>query len=121
MIDFSDLLLGIVITFLALALITLLLVLMLFRRLQRFSVRPGAGFIETLRAVPLSLVIALDVLDFTFDFFSAPISWAILGRLGLVSLRRITTVEALIPGTQFLPLLTLGWMLARVFKKPRTA
>ena len=91
-----------------------LLLVLTYRRLKRIRIPPGADFLTTLRHVPLTLALFLDLLDFGLDFFSVPIAWTILGRLGLQSLRGVTVVEELIPGTQFLPTMTAAWFLARL-------
>ena len=91
-----------------------LLLVLTYRRLKRIRIPPGADFLTTLRHVPLTLALFLDLLDFGLDFFSVPIAWTILGRLGLQSLRGVTVVEELIPGTQFLPTMTAAWLVARL-------
>ena len=101
------------------ALILAALVLALaFRTLRRVRLRvpPNADFFTTVRAVPLSLVVGLDLLDLGLDVFSAPIIWFILNRFGLQALRNVATVEALIPITGPIPTMTLGWLAARIFK-----
>ena len=90
------------------------LIALTYRRLKRIRIPPGADFVTTLRHVPLTLVLFLDLLDFGLDFFSAPIAWVILGKLGLQSLRGVTIVEEIIPGTQFLPTMTAAWFAARL-------
>ncbi|HWP46628.1 MAG TPA: hypothetical protein VNM22_05660 [Candidatus Limnocylindrales bacterium] len=102
------------------ALILALLGLALLKhRLRHLRLPPDAGLFETLRAVPLGLVVVLDLLDLSLDIFSAPISWAILSRLGLQGLRQVTLLEALIPGTQLIPTMTLAWLLARFSERAR--
>jgi hypothetical protein len=96
-----------------------LLLALTYRRLKRLRIPPGADFLTTLRHVPLTLVLFLDLLDFGLDFFSAPIAWVILGKLGLQSLRGVTVVEEIIPGTQLLPTMTAAWFAARL-TGPRT-
>ncbi|MFL6263522.1 MAG: hypothetical protein ACJ76Y_27835 [Thermoanaerobaculia bacterium] len=88
-----------------------------FRTLRRVRHRlpPNADFFTTVRAVPLSLVVGLDLLDLALDVFSAPIIWMILNRYGLQALRNVATVEALIPISAPIPTLTLGWLAARIF------
>lgn len=86
-------------------------------RLRSLEIPPDATFTETLLLTPLSLVIAIDLLDLALDILAAPISWAILDRLGLKALRGVAAVEALIPGTQFLPTLTACWFGARFMGK----
>lgn len=88
-----------------------------FRALRRLKVRvpTNADFFTTVRAVPLSLVVGLDLLDLGLDVFSAPIIWVILNRFGLQALRNVATVEALIPISGPIPTLTLAWLAARLF------
>ena len=88
------------------------------RKVRRIDLPPGADFITALRATPLSVVILLDLLDLTLDIFSAPFAWILLGRLGLAPLRTVTVIEALIPGTQFLPTMSIAWVLARLGRLP---
>ena len=90
------------------------LIVLTYRRLKRIRIPPGADFVTTLRHVPLTLVLFLDLLDFGLDFFSVPIAWVILGKLDLQSLRGVTVVEEIIPGTQFLPTMTAAWFAARL-------
>src|ERR1044071_2106248 len=86
-----------------------------YRKLRRIRLPPDADFFTTVRAVPLSLVVALDLLDLALDVFSTPIIWIILNRLGLQSLRNVASIEALIPVTNVIPTLTLSWLAARIF------
>lgn len=84
-------------------------------RVKRVYLPAGASFVDTLKVTPLAVVLLLDVLDFSLDFFSAPLSWVILGRLGLAPLRNVALIEGLVPGTQFLPTMTLAWLAVRIF------
>jgi len=111
-VDLQDFLLAFGIISVTALLLALLGLALLARRLRRLNL-PNAGVLETLRAVPLGLVVVLDLLDLSLDIFSAPISWAILSRFGLQNLRQITVIEALIPGTQLIPTMTLAWLFAR--------
>lgn len=88
-----------------------------FRALRKVRLRvpANADFFTTVRAVPLSLVVGLDLLDLGLDVFSAPIIWVILNRFGLQALRNVATVEALIPISGPIPTLTLAWLAARLF------
>ncbi len=95
--------------------LTALLLVWVFSRVRRIHLPLDAGFFDALRYTPLSVVLLLDALDFALDFLSAPISWFILGRLGLGALRGVTVIEDLIPFTQWIPTMTLAWILARVF------
>jgi hypothetical protein len=94
-----------------------LLLALTYRRLRRIRIPPGADFFTALRHVPLTLVLFLDLLDFGLDFFSVPIAWVVLGRLGLQPLRGVTVVEEIIPGTQFLPTMTAAWFAARLLSR----
>jgi hypothetical protein len=85
------------------------------RRLRRMRFPRDAEFFTTVRAVPLSLVIGIDLLDLALDVLSGPIIWVFLDRLGLRSLRNVATYKALIPVSNVIPLLTLCWIAARVF------
>lgn len=99
--------------------VSLILALILFtlvvRRLRRLNIPPGAGFGETLMYTPLALVLFIDLLDLGLDILAAPVVWVVLDRLGLRALRNVSTVEALIPFTQFIPTLTASWIWVRLF------
>ncbi len=96
---------------------TVILGLFTYRRLRNLRLPADADFAATLRGVPLSLVIILDLLDFALDIFAAPVAWVLLGRLGLKGLRGVTVVEDLIPGTQLIPLMTTAWLLVRLYDR----
>jgi hypothetical protein len=87
------------------------------KQIMETEVPEDADFFETLRAVPVTVPLALDLLDFAFDIFAAPISWFILEMLGLQALQMVTVFEGLIPGTQLIPTLTIAWLMARAMKK----
>ena len=89
------------------------------RRLRRIRVPADADFFTAVRAVPLSLVVGLDLLDLALDVFSAPIMWVILNRTGLQALRNTAAIEALIPVTGPIPTMTIAWFAARLFKLGR--
>jgi hypothetical protein len=91
-----------------------ILLALVYRSLRRIQVPPNADFFTTVRAVPLGLVVALDLLDLGLDVLSAPIVWVILSRFKLQALRNVAAVEALIPFTQPIPTLTLAWLAARI-------
>lgn len=93
----------------------LILVAVVLRQVKHIEVPPGAGFGETLLYTPFIVVLMIDLLDMGLDFFSAPISWVILDRIGLKGLRNVSAIEALIPATQIIPTMTLCWIGARVF------
>lgn len=102
-------------------LLALLGIVWLVLRVRRIGIPPGASLLTALRMTPLSVVIVLDLLDFALDIFAAPISWVLLGYLGLQPLRGVTTAESLIPGTQFLPVMTVAWLAARILDRERAA
>ena len=66
--------------------LALLLLAWVIWQVRRINLPPGADFFDTLLATPLSVVVLLDLLDFSLDFLSAPIAWALLDRLGLKAL-----------------------------------
>jgi len=86
-------------------------------RVRRINLPPDADWIMAMRATPFIVVLVLDLLDFSLDFLSAPIAWILLSYLGLKPLRAVTTIESLIPGTQFLPTMTAAWIAARLMKR----
>ena len=95
-------------------LLGLLGLLLIHRSLRRLRVPPDADFATTLRIVPLSLVVVLDLLDLGLDVFAAPIVWLILSRYRLQALRNVAMAEALIPLTQPIPTLTVAWFGVRM-------
>lgn len=95
--------------------LALILFVFIVRRLRRMNIPPGAGFAETLQYTPLSVVLFIDLLDWSLDILAAPIVWVVLDRLGLRALRNVSAVEALIPFTQFIPTLTGSWLWVRLF------
>ncbi len=103
---------------LAIASLVLAIILLIYimSRVKRIQLPDNADWKTAMLATPLSVVIMLDLLDFALDFFAMPFSWAILSYLGLKPLRGVTVIESLIPGTQALPTMTAGWVLARVLK-----
>jgi hypothetical protein len=83
-------------------------------RVRRIQLPVGADTLTALRLTPLAVVVLLDLLDLSLDIFSAPVSWTILGYLGLKPLRGVTVIEGLLPGTQLLPTMTAAWLIARL-------
>lgn len=92
-----------------------LLGIWVWHRVKRLRLPDDATFVEAMRLTPFSVVLFLDLLDLGLDIFAAPVGWFILGRLGLRQLRGATMLEAVIPGTQFLPTMTTAWILVRLF------
>lgn len=95
-------------------LLAVLLLLFYARRIRALNIPADATFVETLHYTPLLVAIAIDLLDFGLDILAAPLSWVILDWLGLKALRGVATVEALIPGTQIIPTMTLCWFGVRL-------
>ncbi len=85
------------------------------RSLRRINLPEHLSFVEALQWTPLPVVILLDLLDLVFDVFAAPITWVLLGKIGLSPLRAVTAAEAVIPGTQLIPTMTLAWLGVRLF------
>lgn len=87
------------------------------QQIAGIEIPEDADFFETLQMLPITVPLALDLLDLAFDVFSAPISWLILELLGLKALQTITLFEGLIPGTQLIPTMTAAWVVARIMGK----
>jgi hypothetical protein len=116
--DLTQLLYGAVIIMgIALVLAALLLIWVIWR-VRRIKLPPDTDFFTALQATPFVVVLVLDLLDLSLDFLSMPIAWALLSYLGLKPLRNVTVVEALIPGTQMLPTMTVAWIIARLKGRP---
>ncbi len=109
--QFVEILAIVMVVALVLAVVGLMLI---HRRLRRLRVPANASFTTTLRIVPLSLVVILDLLDLALDMFAAPIVWVLLSRYRLQALRNTAAVEALIPFTQVIPTLTVAWFAVRM-------
>jgi hypothetical protein len=116
-IDWNALLRFFLIAIAAGSILTVLLAAWILRSVRRISLPPDADFFTALRATPLTVVLMLDLLDFSLDFLSAPIAWPLLGRLGLTPLRQVTVIEELIPGTQVIPTMSLAWLAARIIRR----
>jgi hypothetical protein len=99
--------------------LAILLFLWIIWRVRRINLPPDADWVTAMHATPFVVVLMLDLLDFSLDFLSAPFSWILLSYLGLKPLRAVTTIESLIPGTQFLPTMTAAWVIARFMKRDR--
>ena len=95
------------------------LLFMAAQQVRDLDIPPDADFFGVMQVIPITVPIALDLLDGALDVFSAPISWMILEMMGLGQLKMITVVESLIPGTQLLPTLTIAWIIGRYFVKDR--
>jgi hypothetical protein len=93
----------------------LLMLAYAYRAVRHLDIPPDAGFADTLHLTPFLVVVGIDMLDLTLDVLAAPAAWIILDRLGLKALRTTATIEAIIPGTQIIPTLTLAWIVVRLF------
>lgn len=111
--DWKDILQVLGIVALIAVILSAVVLFVAWQKLRRIRVPPDADFFTTLRAVPLSLVVGLDLLDLGLDVLSSPIIWYILGRFNLKALRNVATFEALLPFTGPIPTLTLSWFAAR--------
>ena len=97
----------------------IMLLVLAARQIAHLDVPEDADFFETLQRVPITVPLALDLLDMAFDVFSAPISWVVLELLGLRALQLVTIFEGLIPGTQIIPTMTISWVIARLMRRKR--
>ena len=94
-------------------LISLALLAWVIWRVRRIDLPAGADALTALQHTPFIVVLLLDLLDLGLDIFSVPLTWPLLGRLGLAPLRGVTILEGIIPGTQLIPTMTLAWLFAR--------
>lgn len=113
--DWGDVLKFLAVVAVAALILSAIVLFWAFRALRRVRVPPDADFFTAVRAVPLSLMVGLDLLDLALDFLSTPIIWIILNRYGLQSLRNVASIEALLPFTGPIPTLTIAWFAARMF------
>lgn len=86
---------------------------------RELNIPEDADFFETMQAVPITIPIALDLLDLALDVFAAPISWFLLDMIGLGALKMVTVVEGLIPFTGPIPTMTIAWIGARYLVKDK--
>src|SRR5262245_20062579 len=86
------------------------LLVMAAQSVRDIQIPEDADFFETMQLIPITIPIALDLLDLVLDVFSAPIAWIVLDMLGLGALKMITVLESIIPGTQLIPTMTLAWI-----------
>ena len=91
------------------------LLVLTYRDIRQLNIPAGAGFFETMRVVPLRVAIFLDLMDLALDTFAAPLAWLVLRWLRLDALKAPAMLEAIIPGTQYIPTMTLVWGATRIF------
>ena len=97
--------------------IVITLLVTAWQQVQDLNIPQDADFFETLQVLPITVPIALDLLDLAFDVFAAPISWVLLELMGLRALQMITVIEGIIPGTGVIPTMTIAWFVARGMKR----
>jgi hypothetical protein len=97
------------------------LLVMAAQSVRDIQIPEDADFFETMQLIPITIPIALDLLDLVLDVFSAPIAWIVLDMLGLGALKMITVIESIIPGTQLIPTMTVAWIVSRTLIKDRTS
>ena len=102
------------------AVIVITLLVTAWQQVQDLNIPQDADFFETLQVLPITVPIALDLLDLAFDTFSAPITWVLLELMGLRALQMITVIEGIIPGTGVIPTMTIAWFVARGMKRKKS-
>src|SRR5258705_4569457 len=95
-----------------LVVIVITLLVTAWQQVQDLQIPQEADFFETLQVLPITVPIALDLLDLAFDTFSAPITWILLELMGLRALQMITVIEGIIHGTGVIPTMTIAWFVA---------
>ena len=79
---------GVILGMMAIGIVlSIILIIFIVWRIRKIEIPPDADFFEALRYTPILIVITLDMLDFAFDFLSAPIGFTLLTFLGLNPLR----------------------------------
>lgn len=91
-----------------------LLLFWTYKDIRKLNLPAGLGFFEAMRLIPLRVAMFLDLMDLALDTFAAPLAWLVLRWLRLDALRVTATVEALLPGTQYIPTMTLLWGATRL-------
>jgi len=103
-------LIGLLSTYFALVLGLLALwAYVIFRIVRRMTVGLDDTGLFALRSVTIAVPLAIDAVDFGLDFFGAPLAWFIANQTALKPLRGASLWEGLVPGTQLIPSMTLGW------------
>ena len=116
--NLSDFIQTFLTTFLILSAISITLAIVLLvlavNRVRKLDIPENADFTTTLLAIPIYVVLAIDLLDLGLDILAAPIVWVVLDHLKLRALRNFSSVEALIPFTGPIPTMTVAWVLVRM-------
>jgi len=108
--DFVRTLIGLLTTYFALVLgLVALWAFIIFRIIRRMTVGLDDTGLYALRSVTIAVPLAIDAVDLGLDFFGSPLAWFIANQTPLKPLRGASLWESLVPGTQLLPTMTLGW------------
>lgn len=108
--DFVRTLMGLVTTYIGLVLVLVALWFWLVvRMVRRITVRLSDTDLLALRSVSVLIPLSIDAVDFGLDFVGAPLAWFIANQTALKPLRGASFFEGLVPGTQLIPSMTLGW------------
>ena len=90
------------------------LLIVAFNKVRRLDIPPNADLTTTLLAIPIIVVIGIDLLDLALDFLALPLVWVVLDRMKLRALRNVSSIEVLIPFTGPIPTFTLAWIAVRM-------
>ena len=95
-------------------LISIVLLVAAFAQVRKLNIPEDADLTDTLLAIPMIVVLGIDMLDLALDFLAVPIVWVILDRMKLRALRNVSSIEALVPLTGPIPTMTLCWIAVRM-------
>lgn len=95
-------------------LLSFVLLVVAFNKVRQLDIPENATLTDTLLAIPLTVVVGIDLLDLALDIFALPIVWIVLDRMKLRALRNVSSIEALIPFTGPIPTMTLAWLAVRM-------
>ena len=95
-------------------LLAIVLLIFAFNRVRQLNIPVDADLTTTLLAVPIYVVLAIDLLDLALDFLALPIVWVVLDRMRLRALRNVSSIETLIPLTGPIPTMTIAWIAVRL-------
>lgn len=95
-------------------LLAIVMLILAFRSVRNLDIPENADLTTTLRAVPIFVVLGIDLLDLGLDMLAVPIVWVVLDRMKLRALRNVSSIEVLIPFTGPIPTMTIAWVLVRL-------
>ena len=95
-------------------LLSFALLVVAFNKVRHLDIPKNADLTTTLLAIPLTVVVGIDLLDLALDFLALPIVWIVLDRMKLRALRNVSSIEVLIPFTGPIPTFTLAWIAVRM-------